>query len=268
MTLLPPAEWPLTDLHAHIIAGVDDGPRTDADTANLLRAARSLGITTMVATPHLKHGLDAGYARKIDEARIQAEIIAAAEGMQLEQGFEVLILPDLPRRIDAGEKLTLADTRTMLVELPFEQWPLYTDAVLFELETRGIRPLMAHPERYLPAIDDPSLVLELADKGVAMQVTWSSLTGVSGKGARNLAHMLIERNLVDVMATDAHSVGRRLKAIPEALSTLIGWVGEKRAWEMAVANPLAILNDDELLPPSPIEPSSGATTPKGKRWFG
>lgn len=268
MTRPTASEWPLTDLHAHILAGVDDGPRTRIETANLLRTARSLGITTMVATPHLKRQLDPGYGRLVEAARMESATVADEEGMQLEQGYEVLILPDLPQRIDRGEALSLAGTRYMLVELPFEQWPLYTDAVLFELETRGIRPILAHPERYLPAIDDPALVLDLAEKGVLMQVTWSSLTGVSGKGARKLAQDLIERNLVDIMATDAHSVGRRLKAVPAGLATLIDWVGEERAWEMAVANPLAILNDDDLPPASVIEPAAHRDHAKVRRWFG
>jgi protein-tyrosine phosphatase len=260
--------WPLVDIHAHVLPGVDDGPRNAAQTRALLGMAKDVGIVTVVATPHLKQDLDARYQEVVARGIAVASPECALAQIELVSGFEVLVQPSVIYRVDAGDQLCLNGSRYMLVELPFEQWPLFTESVLFELETSGIRPILAHPERYVEAIADPSKIFALAERGVLMQVTWASLTGVLGKGPLKLARKMIEANIVDIVATDAHSDGRRLASVPEAVAVLNDWVGPDRAYQMAVSNPAAVIADHEIA--VPIVPaaseSSGHSTKRWKFW--
>src|SRR5215213_10320567 len=132
----------MIDLHLHLLPTVDDGASSlDVSVAMLERAAR-LNYSTLVATPHLDGPLTTQYESKVRTAL--SEVLRAGKEMPIaiELGYEIMLSPDLPARLAAGERSRIAGSTTVLVEIPFAGWPLYTEQTLFDIQTQGLRPLL------------------------------------------------------------------------------------------------------------------------------
>jgi protein-tyrosine phosphatase len=257
-----PAEDRLTvlDLHCHILPDVDDGAESLDVSVAMLDAARRIGIRTIVATPHLTERLDPGYAATVDAAFRRVEPLAAERGIALERGFEIRLSPDLPRRLRAGEPCTLAGSRVVLVDLPFvDDWPHFVDDTLFDLQASGFLPILAHPERYPHVQRRPEVGQELAGRGIALQVNLASLAGTFGRRARRAAEELLRLGAVHLVATDAHSAGHRMAAVPDGLAHLRKLSGDDGVRRLTVEAPATLLNGDAL--PQPV--IAGDSAPGG-----
>jgi protein-tyrosine phosphatase len=250
------------DLHLHILADVDDGPTDRDESEAMLRLAASLGYTELVATPHLKDPLTSPYAERVAEERAWLTSVADDLGITLRPGFEIRLAPDTARQLEAGDPITLAGSRTALVELPFAGWPVFTDQALFDIMTAGFRPLLAHPERYAAALDNPGLIYALYERGVLLQLTTGSLAGLFGKRSREVAEQFLTDGIVDVLASDAHSAGRRFVSVAEGIARAGELVGEERVAQLTGANPAALLADQPLPAPAAATPSTNG----GPRW--
>lgn len=231
------------DLHLHILAQVDDGPTSREESASMLSVASSLGYRTLVATPHLLEPLRDDYAQRTAAEREWLSPLAKEAGLELVGGFEVRLTADIGARLEGGEPITLAGSRTVLVELPFAGWPNFTDQALFDIMTAGFRPLLAHPERYAAVIENPALIDRLRERGVLMQVTTGSLAGLFGKRSKELSERLLNSGLVDILASDAHSAGRRFVSVVDGLARAEELVGHERVHQLTHENPTALLND-------------------------
>lgn len=241
----------MIDLHLHLLPAVDDGAASLDISREMLARAASLGFTSLAATPHLSGPLTPQYDACVRSAL--HEVVNAANGIPvtIELGFEILLSPDLPHRLDRGERSRLADSTTVLVELPFAGWPLYAEQTLFDIQTLGLRPLLAHPERYATVQDEPERALELAQRGVLMQVTFGSLVGLFGKSAQRTAELLLRDEAVTVLASDAHSAGQRFVSVEEGLRRAEELVGPARLRQLVYDNPKALLKSRPL--PAPAE---------------
>jgi protein-tyrosine phosphatase len=243
------------DLHSHILPAVDDGaPSLDVSIAMLDAAAR-IGIRTIVATPHLTRALDPEYDTLVRAAFAQVEPQAAARGIALVPGFEIRLSPDTPARLRAGERSTLGGTTVALVDLPFTTWPLYADDTLFDVQTSGFLPVLAHPERYPDVQGDPEIALRLVERGIVLQVTLGSFAGAFGRRAKRTAEELLRLGAVHLLATDAHSAGHRLAAVPAGLRRVRDLVGAEELHRLTVEAPATLLNGDELPRPTIARPS-------------
>lgn len=248
----------MIDIHAHILPGVDDGPKTWDDALAILQTARENGITAMVATSHmLPDGPFANTRGKllplVDELRERA----AARQIEIEifVGGEVHISPDLVERYEAGQLLTYGDAgRYMLVELPPSEIPVYTEQVLFDLQLRGITPILAHVERNQGVVRRPDKLVEFIQRGALTQVTASSLT-TSGALA-DFTRSLIEHSLVHFIATDTHGVRRRRPELKPAVEQASAWIGEEAAFALVYENPRRMLAGEAVHVPAPSLPES------------
>lgn len=250
----------MLDIHNHILPGVDDGAASLDVSIAMLDAAFALGVRTIVATPHLTEPLSDSYAASIQAAFEQVEPHASARGIALERGFEVRLSPDLPRRLRAGEPVTLAGSRAVLVDLPFvDDWPLYADDTLFAIQSSGYQPVLAHPERYPRIQQRPQLAREIAARGVPLQVNIASLTGIFGRRAKRAAEVLLKSGAVHLVGTDAHSAGHRMAATPGGLERLRELVGEGGVRRLTTEHPAALLNGDPL----PATVTLSTTAPGG-----
>lgn len=232
---------PVIDLHLHLLHGIDDGARDlDASIAMVARAAE-LGFDRLVATPHLDGRLSPSYRGLVADRLAEISPIADDMGVAVMTGFEHKLAPDLAARLAGGEGSTLDGSTAVLVELPFHGWPNYTDHALFDLMSAGYRPVLAHPERYAAFQEDPELAIGLAERGVLHQLTFGSITGLFGKAAMRVSELLLERDAVSVLASDAHSAGQRYVAVSQGRQRAEDLVGEDRVRQLALDNPAALL---------------------------
>ena len=251
----------MIDLHIHLLHSVDDGaPDLSASLAMVARA-RELGFSHLVATPHLDGRLPAAFAALIEDRLTELRPHAAEMGVEVLTGFEHKLEPHLAERLTSGEASTLGGSTAVLVELPFHGWPLYTDQALFDLMTAGYRPILAHPERYSAVQEDPDLAIALAERGIPLQLTFGSITGLFGKSAKRVSEILLERDAVTVLASDAHSAGQRYVAVSQGRQRAEDLIGVERVRQLAHDNPAALLAD---LPVPQSVYSGGETTEAGR----
>lgn len=241
----------MIDIHNHVLPAVDDGAESLQVSLEMLDAAVSVGIRTIVATPHLAGRPDPDYTDAVRRAFDQVVPHARERGIALEGGFEIRLAPDIPDRLRAGERITLAGTRVALIDLPFTARPHFADDTLFAVQTSGFLPILAHPERYPDVQQNPALASELVARGIALQVNIASLAGTFGRRTQRTAEALLTLGTVHLVATDAHSAGHRMAAVPAGLRRLRDLVGEDGVRRLTIETPAMLLNGDEL--PAPVQ---------------
>ncbi|MCS6801481.1 MAG: CpsB/CapC family capsule biosynthesis tyrosine phosphatase [Chloroflexota bacterium] len=257
----------MRDLHCHILPCVDDGAESHEDALAMARLAVAEGIRDIVATPH-HHMLDQRQPRDDVVRRVSAlQAALAAEDIPLtiHPGCELYLTPDSPQQWDAGNLLPLAGTDFLLVETAFHEYPWYVEETIFQLQARGARIILAHPERYVAFQRDPSILRTLVARGVLAQITAGSLLGAFGKSAKAAAELFLQEGLAHLIATDAHRPsGSRSTAIVRARQRAAELVGEARAQAMTEDLPAAILRG-ELIDLPPVEPRASSWA-FWKRW--
>lgn len=238
----------MIDLHLHLLPGIDDGARSFDETRAMLAQLKQLGFQALVATPHLGEPLTHHYHERVAAALVETQVIAAEQGIEVIGGFELLLRPDVPARLEAGEPSTLGGGQTVLVDLPAQVWPAETEQTLFAIQTAGFRPIFAHPERYTTIQQDPAIGLRLAERGVILQVTAGSLSGAFGRTAKRTGEFLLRHGVVNVIATDAHGPDGRLAAVSKGLQRARAIVGAAETDRLLSAAPHALLTDRPLPP--------------------
>lgn len=240
----------MIDLHSHVLPGIDDGSPSLDVTIDMLDVYARHGFRTVAATPHLMGHLDSAYRAAVEAAFREVEPLARERGITLLRGFEIRLAPSSPEQVLRGEPVTYEDTKAALVDLAFAGWPLYTESALFGIQAAGCRVVLAHPERYPAIQEDPAMADELVSRGVILQVTIGSFSGAFGKRAKKCAEELLARGVVQLAATDAHSAGHRMAAMPAGLQRMSELLGEEQVRQLTVAAPAALLNGDPV--PGPV----------------
>ncbi len=248
------------DLHAHILPGVDDGPKTMEDSVKMARIASEDGIRGLLATPHSK---DVNEDHSVDYITSLINDLGQelrGRGIQLELflGMENYLVPDLAQQVSQGRALTLNGSRYILVELPFTAYPTYVNDVLFHLQLQGLIPVIAHPERNTQIQKNPSILASLVERGVLAQITAASILGGLGADAKRSSRTLLRMGLVHVIASDTHHhLGPRIPVLSRGMTAAAKIVGPERARSMVEGSPKALLEDSALEIESPcgMEPS-------------
>ncbi len=242
----------MIDLHCHLLPGIDDGPRSVADAVALAKAAAADGIKVVAATPHFR--ADHPGVQPVELAErcdaMQVEIDAAGISLQVVPGAET----DLVAGADAtDDELRLATYgqrgNDLLLETPYGPLTPGFELILFDrFISRGLRVLLAHPERNPTFQEDPTRLSALVRRGVLLQVTAGSLLGSRRSRTRRLARALINEGVAHILASDAHSGQGRARlslGVSEASR-----LDRMRAQWMVTDAPTAILAGDAL-PPVP-----------------
>ena len=222
----------MTDLHSHILPGIDDGAKDEAACAALLRAQRASGVTQITCTPHFyfeRQSIEEFCQnRAAAKQRMLTHCAKELEGITLKIGAEVLFSPGL---LELNlSSLCMEDTTVMLVELPTSFYPLWTRDVLYRLGGLGVVPLIAHVERYPYVMESPNLLLEWISAGAYIQVNAASL--VRHKKHRDLILKMIQHRLVHVIATDTHSPAKRPPLMDQAMAVIESNCGARISMEM------------------------------------
>ncbi|WP_203339106.1 tyrosine-protein phosphatase [Planococcus beijingensis] len=212
----------MIDTHAHILPGLDDGAETMEQTKRLLEKAVEEQLTGIIATPHAFHP---NFQTNLAALKKQLELVnsyIAQEQLPLKiySGQECRLSDKLPERLAAGEALTMAGSRYVLLELPSSGIPAYTVPVIQQLITNNYVPIIAHAERNQGIIEKPERLKKLLLHGAMAQVTAGSVAGSFGKAIQRTAMSLIDANLIHVYGSDVHSLDKRPFLFNEGLDYL------------------------------------------------
>ncbi|HEY2216343.1 MAG TPA: CpsB/CapC family capsule biosynthesis tyrosine phosphatase [Solirubrobacteraceae bacterium] len=248
----------MIDLHIHVLAAIDDGPRSIDGSLEMARSAVEAGLDTIVATPHVSSrytndaetiaGGVAELSERLREEQIPLKLLAGAE-VAITHMAEMEPAEIAPLGLGGGE--------WVLAEPPFTAVITGLEGAIEDLHSAGHRVLLAHPERCPAFHRDPERLTALVRSGVLTSLTSGSLVGQFGQHVRRLALHLLDAGLVHNVASDAHDCVKRPPSIAKELRAsgragLSDWLSEEV--------PRAILDGAEI-PPRP-----SATGSRGSRW--
>ena len=210
-----------TDIHSHLIPGIDDGSPDMETSLSLLKELESLGYKKIITTPHVKTEFFQNDVNLLDEQCERLKRAAKFEGIKLEieVGAEHLLDEGISERLKNGLFKTFAQNH-LLVEIPFIAPPFGLDNYLFELQLAGYKLILAHPERYLYWFNDFKQFARLKDSGILFQLNIMSLSQYFGKEVCLLAKKLIDNNMIELLGTDTHAI-RHIEATRKACSNPI-----------------------------------------------
>jgi protein-tyrosine phosphatase len=252
---------PLVDTHCHLLAGLDDGPRTPEDALAMCRIAYAEGVRLACATAHQSERWPDVTPERIREgARLLADRLRQA-GVPLTvfPCAEVMVRPEIEADWHSGRLLSVADRgRYLLVEMPHGP-AVDLRATVQRLTAAGVRPILAHPERHPELLEDSRAVEALVRGGCLMQVSTKSITDPPSRSAGRELKDWFRRGLVHVLGTDAHSPGRRAPLMAGAYRQVVRWLGNPAADRVCSTNGLAVLQGLPLRVPE--------VAPRPRQWF-
>lgn len=195
------------DFHTHLLPAIDDGSRNVEESLALLKTLSAQNVRIVAATPHF-------YSRKTSlsdflEQRSHAyKLLCTAresDDPRILLGAEVSFFRGIGQA-EGLEKLCIGETKTLLLEMPFAQWGRGEVAELHQLLTRGITPILAHIERYRSYQKDMTVMNEIVNLPVFLQVNTEALQ--TGK-TRRFVFRLIKSGFPILLGTDCHGLKHR-----------------------------------------------------------
>ncbi|MDR2673124.1 MAG: phosphoesterase [Coriobacteriales bacterium] len=192
------------DIHSHILFGVDDGAGSFVESQAMLRAARNAGIDHIVCTPHYRG--NSVNRQRIAENYQTLSAFARKQGFEMALGFEVYWENLAEIGIKNANDLCIEGTDLLLLEFSPGSLPPHWQRIIFDLQGCGIQPIIAHPERYRPIQNNIDIAVEMKDMGCLLQLSGNFAAGGLFSGSKKTALKLLESDLVDYIASDAHSV--------------------------------------------------------------
>lgn len=208
-----------TDMHSHMIPGIDDGAQTIEDSISLIEKCRDMGFSSLITTPHIKSDHYPNTAVIIQQGLHLLKQALAEKGivMPVKAAAEYYIDDHFMELLERKELLTIKGNE-VLVEISFLLEPMRFHEILFKIQMAGYRPILAHPERYAFYHDKPDIYRDLKNKGCLLQLNTISLAGYYGKPVKQAAEKILKNGLYDYCGSDMHHI-RHAETLHGILST-------------------------------------------------
>jgi protein-tyrosine phosphatase len=230
------------DLHCHWVPNIDDGAQSAAEGLELLQRLRRVGFEVVIATPHMRPGLfdnsrsDIVAAYELTKGWLDGKENLPAVDVSCEHYFDDIVF----NRLMCGEGLPYPGGRGVLIEFHGHNMPARVAERLFDLRRKGLRPVLAHPERYSPVWRRPEIMEEFVDRGTVLLMDVGALAGKYGRAARRCAEHLVEAGAYYAVCSDAHRP-TDVDAVAEGIARLRRMVGEEEAEFLLFHGPKAVL---------------------------
>ena len=194
------------DIHSHLLPGIDDGAKDiDTSIALILKMA-SYGIKNFITTPHVLGSVYPNSTAVIKEKLVvvQKELEKREiKGISIQAAAEYMLDEEFSALLEQKDILVLKDNY-ILVEMSYFSAPMNLYELLFKIQLKGYKPVLAHPERYNFYHSDFKSYYKLKQAGCLFQLNLLSLTDQYGKGVQKISEKLLKENLYDFVGTDTH----------------------------------------------------------------
>ncbi len=192
-----------TDIHSHILYGLDDGAKSLSDTEDLLRSLKSFGFKQFVTTPHTtplvwentKEGILNQYEKVKTELNVSTDVLRVASEYLMDDSFL--------KRLEQEKLLTLKE-EYVLVEMSYINPPIQLYEIIMQLLSQGYIPVLAHPERYNFYKNDYNSFKKLKNAGCLFQMNLLSSVGYYGGDITQIADYLLKEKMYDFVGSDVH----------------------------------------------------------------
>lgn len=234
----------MIDIHSHILNNIDDGSKDIEMSINMLKKSELSGTTDIIATPHFMRGrFEVEYNEVLNRVENLKKISRDNNiDINIYAGQEVYYSRNILEYYSDKMIGTINNTRYMLIELPMLEFDI-NEVInnIYELQIRGITPIIAHPERYKPFIKKPSMINALIKEGMLFQLNAGSIAGDFGKDVKKTATKYLEHNIYSFIGSDAHRDRGRDTDMREALNIL-----EEHKKEEFINNGRVILENKDV----------------------
>ncbi|MEN3352801.1 MAG: protein-tyrosine phosphatase [Betaproteobacteria bacterium] len=232
----------MIDLHCHLLPAIDDGPATMDEALAMALAAHDAGIQKAILTPHLHLGRYENNLNSIGAAAhaFSAELKRREIPLEISYAAEVRICPELTELVENGAAPFVGELegkKILLLEFPHSHIPTGSDKMVAWLLMHDVRPMIAHPERNKDVIRKFDKILPFVEMGCLLQVTAGSLAGRFGLPALQCAQALLERGLVQVLASDAHNLDVRRPELEMGRIAAERIIGVTASWALVCDTP-------------------------------
>ncbi len=195
-----------TDMHSHLLPGIDDGSPDVNTSLSLLKGLQELGLQNFITTPHILWDLYKNTDATIEPARLQLQDALVSDGnsARLAAAAEYMIDDYFSGLLQQKAALRCLKGNYVLVEFSFINLPFDWKQVFFDMQIQGYQPVLAHPERYPYLFQKNTILDEILDMGVLLQVNLNSLTGYYGKVILQQGQVLAAKGIVSFLGSDLH----------------------------------------------------------------
>lgn len=197
----------MIDIHSHIIPGIDDGSKNMEMTIEMLKHAERCGTKEIIATPHYLMEYGEATITEVKEHVKKINEIIKKENMQIKvySGQEVYFTENIIEDYVKGNIGTLNDSRYMLIEFDMRHFDNNIFDYIYELQVKGITPVIAHPERYKYFIKEPEKINKLINEGYLFQLNSGSIAGKFGEDVKKTAQLFLKNSIYNFAGSDAHN---------------------------------------------------------------
>lgn len=206
-----------TDMHSHIIPGIDDGAQNLEQSITLIKKLIDLGYTKIITTPHIM----ADYYRNTPDIilagldTVRKELLRLNINIKVEAAAEYYLDETFEAKLESGNILTFGD-KYILFELSFANPPSNLEYIIQKMNDKGYKPILAHPERYpyfKHGLDD---YFRIKEYGCYFQINTISFTGYYDKVSQRIANELLNSSMIDFLGSDMHHT-KHAAALKDAL---------------------------------------------------
>lgn len=207
----PIGELLQADMHSHILPGIDDGAPDIEASLHLVRGLMGLGYKRLVATPHIISDIHPNTPETIEAAFQQLSVALAENQIDIPVSYaaEYMLDENFLNMLGEGELLCIRE-QIVLIETMFMDTPPNLEHILFQMQTHGYQPLLAHPERYHYLDKSFSRLNPFLDRNCLLQCNALSFVGYYGKREQEMALRMLDAGIIDYIGSDMHH-NRHLK---------------------------------------------------------
>ena len=196
-----------TDVHSHLLPGIDDGVQSIDESLEVIRGFVNLGFKKLITTPHIMNDFYKNDREIITNKLSDVREAVKVEGLDItiEAAAEYYLDEHFLEEINSTNNLLTFGDNYVLFELSFMTKPLTIKDAIFNMQTRGYRPVLAHAERYLYFHSKIEDLVEIYNSGVLLQLNLLSLSGYYSKAVQKMASLLLKKNMISLIGSDCHN---------------------------------------------------------------
>jgi tyrosine-protein phosphatase YwqE len=198
--------WLRTDIHSHLLPGIDDGAPDIVISIELIKGLQALGFEQIITTPHVLWDVYPNNTGRIQAKKedVKGAIREAGIKITFNAAAEYFIDEHFVQSLKEKQPLLTLQQNLVLVEFSMITAPMDLLDVLFQMQLQGYQPLIAHPERYIYLQNRKVFFDQLKNSGCQFQLNLLSLTPHYGTAVQSLAEYLLKHELYDYAGTDLH----------------------------------------------------------------
>ena len=186
-----------TDVHSHILPGVDHGSQSVEQSLDMLRAEMEMGISRVILTSHVTAMTFENTRESLMDAFLKLKDMHLSAEYRMDEYFD---------KEYAADHLLPMPGNHILLENSFQQELMNLDELLFDMQVKGYKTILAHPERYTYYSRRRKRYEQLHNAGARFQINILSFTGYFGEEARDSALWFAKNGMIDYLGSDMHNV--------------------------------------------------------------